>query len=162
MLSDDLDEVPEGFEGELFIGGVGVARGYAGNPAKTAEVFIPDPFGQPGSRMYRTGDRVRKLSGGCLGFCGRKDHQVKLHGHRIELGEIVAALEATEGVRESAVFLRRNRTGEDFLVAYVSAGSPPEAGKRTRPPRGFGGRFASVFLPTWFRESSFLIRSLET
>ena len=97
------------------------------NPAKTAELFLPDPFGQPGSRMYRTGDRVRKLSGGCLDFCGRKDNQVKLHGHRIELGEIAAAFEATEGVRESAVFLRRNRTGENCLVAYVSV----EHGNRT-------------------------------
>ena len=91
------------------------------------------------------------------------DHQVKLHGHRIELGEITAAIDSIDGVRESAVFLRRNRTGEDCLVAYVSVGiATRNWEKTTRPPRGFGGSFASVFLPTWFRESSFLIRSLET
>ena len=127
VLGDDLEEVPEGFEGELFIGGVGVGRGYLNDPAKTAERFIPDPFGQPGSRMYRTGDRVRKLSGGCLDFCGRMDDQVKLHGHRIELGEITAAIDSIDGVRESAVFLRKNRNGEDCLVAYVSV----EHGNRT-------------------------------
>ena len=115
VLNEALEETPEGFEGELFIAGVGVTRGYLGDPAKTAAAFLPDPFGEVGSRMYRTGDRVRKLSGGCLDFCGRKDDQVKLHGQRIELGEISAALDALPVVRESAVFLLK-----EYLVAYVA------------------------------------------
>ncbi|HEU4412266.1 MAG TPA: amino acid adenylation domain-containing protein, partial [Polyangiaceae bacterium] len=107
---------PPGVPGELCVGGVGVARGYLGRPALTAERFVPDPFSpEPGARLYRTGDLVRRLPDGRLEFLGRADHQVKVRGHRVELGEVEAALSALPGVRRAAAALRGGR-----LVAYVS------------------------------------------
>ncbi|MBG0828841.1 amino acid adenylation domain-containing protein [Planomonospora sp. ID67723] len=108
--------VPVGVPGELLIGGAGVATGYLGRPALTAERFVPGP---DGSRRYRTGDRVRLLRDGTLEFLGRTDNQVKLRGHRIELGEIEAAMDACPGVRQSVAAVRG-----DLLVAYVV----PDAG----------------------------------
>ncbi|WP_394841909.1 non-ribosomal peptide synthase/polyketide synthase [Pendulispora brunnea] len=109
--------VPRGAIGELCIGGAGLARGYAKQPARTAEKFIPDPFGAtPGQRLYRTGDRVRWLPSEELEYLGRADHQVKIHGYRIELGEIEAALAEHPEVRASVVIARDAR-----LVAYLVA-----------------------------------------
>ncbi|WP_394831236.1 non-ribosomal peptide synthase/polyketide synthase [Pendulispora rubella] len=109
--------VPRGAIGELCIGGAGLARGYANQPARTAEKFIPDPFGTtPGQRLYRTGDRVRWLPSEELEYLGRADHQVKIHGYRIELGEIESALAEHPEVRASVVIARDAR-----LVAYVVA-----------------------------------------
>ncbi|MBG0821564.1 amino acid adenylation domain-containing protein [Planomonospora sp. ID91781] len=105
------ETVPIGSPGELLIGGAGVATGYLGRPALTAERFVPGPGG---SRRYRTGDRVRLLRDGTLEFLGRTDHQVKLRGHRIEPGEIEAVLDACPGVRQSVAAVRG-----DLLVAYV-------------------------------------------
>lgn len=106
--------VPTGVTGELAIGGAGVAIGYHGRPALTADRFIPDPFGPPGSRLYRTGDRVRQRADGQLEFLGRFDNQVKVRGFRVEPGEIEAAILACEGVRQAAVIAR----GES-LLAYI-------------------------------------------
>ena len=101
--------------GELLVGGAGVGRGYLNDPARTAEVFIPDPYGvRPGARLYRTGDIVRWLDGGVLEYVGRVDHQVKVRGNRIELGEIEAALSKHPSVRDNVV-----ETRTDAIVAYV-------------------------------------------
>ena len=117
-----LDEaghlVPPGVVGEIFIGGDGVARGYRGRPDLTAERFLPDPFGAPGSRFYRTGDLGRLLDDGRFECLGRTDHQVKVRGFRIELGEVEAVLRALAGVREVVVVAARNGTDDPRLVAY--------------------------------------------
>ncbi|HEX6292587.1 MAG TPA: amino acid adenylation domain-containing protein [Herpetosiphonaceae bacterium] len=116
------EPVPLGVPGELHIGGVGLARGYHNRPALTAERFIPDPFGgEPGSRLYRTGDRVRLLPDGNLEYLGRIDDQVKVRGFRIELDEIAAALRQHPAVREAVVTTHGAESGERRLVAYVVA-----------------------------------------
>lgn len=120
ILDRGYQPVPIGVPGELFIGGVGLARGYAHRPALTAEKFVPNPYSQePGARLYRTGDLVRYLSDGAIEFLGRIDHQVKLRGFRIELGEIEAVLATHPAVREVVVLAREDTPGEKRLVAYV-------------------------------------------
>jgi len=124
VLDANLQLLPAGIAGDLYIGGLGLARGYLARPANTAASFIPDPFCQeednPGARLYKTGDRARYLSNGDLVFLGRKDHQIKLNGYRIELGEIEVALAQVAGVKEAAVMLREDRPGVIRLVAYYS------------------------------------------
>lgn len=125
--------LPPGIPGELHIGGRGVTRGYLGQPGATASRFVPDPFGEPGARMYRTGDRVRWRADGRLEFLGRLDQQVKLTGYRIELGEVEAHCASYADVRDVAVLAREDRPGETRLVAYVvfNPGASDIAGLRT-------------------------------
>ncbi|MEP7010064.1 MAG: amino acid adenylation domain-containing protein [Acidobacteriota bacterium] len=116
---DRFEIVPIGVPGELVVGGVGVGRGYLGEPSSTARSFVPDPFGgESGARLYRTGDLARRLRSGKLDFLGRIDHQVKVRGFRIELGEIETALNRLPQVRESAVSAIGEAVGNRFLVAY--------------------------------------------
>jgi acyl carrier protein len=110
----------EGAEGELYLGGVQVARGYLGRPELTAERFLPDPFsGEAGARLYRTGDLVRVLPGGALEWLERLDGQAKVRGFRIEPGEVEAALLRCAGVREAAAAVRRYAPGDTRLVGYA-------------------------------------------
>ena len=112
--------VPVGVVGELYLGGAGLARGYLNQPELTAEKFVKHPFSVDGeARLYRTGDLVRYLSDGRLEFVGRLDHQVKVRGYRVELGEVETALSRHSGVKECVVVAREEESGDKRLVAYV-------------------------------------------
>ncbi|WP_241562167.1 non-ribosomal peptide synthetase [Streptomyces hoynatensis] len=144
VLDDAMRPVPRGEEGELFIGGSGVARGYAGRPEATSLAFLADPFAErPGARMYRTGDRVRWNGEGRLEYLGRRDHQVKIRGHRVELEAVEAALRSVAGVREAAVAPDRARTR---LVGFVTAapGTDPRAVREA-----LSRRLPAVMVPAW-------------
>ncbi|MFE9256487.1 amino acid adenylation domain-containing protein [Streptomyces sp. NPDC006879] len=116
VLDDRLDPTPVGVPGELFLGGVQLAQGYVNRPALTAERFVAHESAGPGGRLYRTGDKVRRLRNGALEFLGRLDQQVKIHGYRIELGEVEQVLLAQPSVREAVVNVREGTR----LAAYVT------------------------------------------
>ncbi|WP_316522805.1 non-ribosomal peptide synthetase [Kitasatospora brasiliensis] len=129
VLDAAMAPVPVGVAGELYVGGVGVARGYGGRPELTAERFLPDPWGPAGSRLYRTGDVVAWNDEGGLEFLGRVDHQVKIRGVRIELGEIEAALTRLPYIAEAVAAVRTDPNGHQRLVGYLV----PVGGEPARP-----------------------------
>lgn len=152
VLDERLQPVPAGVEGELWVGGAGVARGYLGAAAATADRFVPHPFAPaPGARLYRTGDRARFRRDATLDCLGRADTQVKLRGFRIELGEIEAVLRTHPQVAAAAVLLREDTPGEKRLVAYVEARSP-EPPTEVALRRHLGGA-----LPDYMVAQSFVV-----
>jgi amino acid adenylation domain-containing protein len=134
VLDDNSQPVPRGTDGELYIGGAGVARGYLGRPEATARAFVDDPFTEvTGARLYRTGDIVRWNDDGTINFVGRRDHQVKIRGHRVEIGAVEAALRRAPGVRDAAVVTDATGTR---LAAFVVA----VAGTSAEDVRAFTAR----------------------
>ncbi|MGH9928151.1 MAG: amino acid adenylation domain-containing protein, partial [Pyrinomonadaceae bacterium] len=120
VLDENLNAVPVGVKGELYIGGVGLARGYINDPERTAQCFIANSFSRDlGGRMYKTGDVVRSQRSGELEFVGREDNQVKVRGYRIELGEIEAVLLQHAAVQTGVVELKQSETGERILIGYM-------------------------------------------
>ncbi|CAM5641269.1 Tyrocidine synthase 3 [Streptomyces tanashiensis] len=126
VVDAHLRPTPLGIPGELLIGGDGVAHGYLGRPELTAERFVPNPFGPPGTRLYRTGDQAVRTPDGDIDFLGRIDDQVKIRGHRIELGEIESALLEHPALAQAAVAVRTEDDGEPFLAGYLvpATGAP--------------------------------------
>lgn len=149
LLDRDDNLAPDGVPGELCIGGELLSRGYHDVPALSAERFCPDPFGAPGSRLYRTGDRVRRLPNGTYEYLGRIDQQVKLRGFRIELGEIESRLQSHPQVRQALVIVREDRPGDRRLVAYVIHHAEPLAGAVLRD-------YLSAHLPDYMVPSAFV------
>ncbi|WP_206743421.1 non-ribosomal peptide synthetase, partial [Streptomyces graminilatus] len=121
ILDPSLAPVPPGVPGELFIAGTGVGPGYLGEPRRSSERYVPDPYAdEPGARMYRTGDLARLRADGQLDFLGRQDHQVKVRGNRIELGEVETALRAVPGVGDAVVTVDRDAAGQQRLVGWFT------------------------------------------
>ncbi len=153
VLNHRLEPVPVGVAGELYIGGAGLARGYLNRPELTAERFVSDPFsGEPGARLYKTGDQVRWRADGNLEYLGRLDDQVKFRGFRIELGEIEASLARHPGLRRSVVVAREEEPGDKRLVAYlvpVDQAAPPSAAELRS--------FLSRGLPEFMIPSAFVV-----
>ncbi len=138
VLDNQQELLPTGVWGEFYVGGGGVARGYLNRPELTAERFVPDPFNpRAGARLYRTGDVGRYLANGELEYLGRADAQVKIRGHRIELGEVEVALHAHERVREAVVLAKEDASGDKRLVAYVVAARDAEGQPIVDELRGF-------------------------
>jgi thioesterase domain-containing protein/acyl carrier protein len=152
VLDGRLEPVAMGLAGELYLTGLGLARGYLGQPEATAGAFVPDRFcAQAGGRLYRTGDRVRRLPDGRLEFLGRMDRQVKVRGFRIELGEVEVALARHPAVGETVAMVREDRTGDRRLVACVvpREGEPAVAELRS---------FLRGLLPEYMIPSHFVFR----
>ncbi|MFM0530016.1 condensation domain-containing protein, partial [Paraburkholderia strydomiana] len=157
VLDADLNRVPLGAVGELYVGGAGLARGYLGRAALSAQRFVPDPYGAPGARLYRSGDLARRLPDGDLEYLGRNDDQVKLRGFRIELGEIQAALRAHPEVRDVAVLVSGHGNGNNAndnrrLIAYVVPRGGPDAGDAGRWQTWLAARLPAHMVPSSYVE----------
>ncbi|MBV9775387.1 MAG: amino acid adenylation domain-containing protein, partial [Gemmatimonadetes bacterium] len=149
VLDRALRPAPVGVPGELYLGGDAPARGYLGRPELTAEKWVPDPFSaEPGARLYRTGDRARRLASGELEFLGRVDQQVKIRGFRVEPGEVESALEGHPAVREAAVLVRDDSAGQKRLVAYVVPAAGAGAAETAEVRRWLGERLPKYMIPS--------------
>ncbi len=153
VLDAHLEPVPVGVAGDLYLAGIGLARGYLNDPARTAEAFIPNPD-RPGERMYRTGDRGLYRADGNILFLGRKDDQIKIRGLRVELGEIESVLATHPAVRQCAVVAHKRPDGY-YLVAYcvllpAPAGSDPSWGSTERQRDFLGGLLPQHMVPSRF------------
>ncbi|HEX4963095.1 MAG TPA: non-ribosomal peptide synthase/polyketide synthase, partial [Thermoanaerobaculia bacterium] len=153
LLDSTFQPVPLGVPGEVYVGGAGLAEGYLGRPELTAERFVPNPFGEPGSRLYKSGDLARRLPDGDIEYLGRIDHQVKIRGFRIELGEIESALVRHPSVREAVVLAVEDteRTGDRRLVAWAV----PVAGET--PTLSELRAFAGASLPDYMLPSAVVL-----
>ncbi|WP_344403419.1 amino acid adenylation domain-containing protein [Dactylosporangium fulvum] len=145
LLDDELAPVADGEPGDVWIAGFGLARGYLGAPSTTADRFWPDPFGPPGTRMYRTGDRASRLPDGNLQFLGRSDRQVKIRGFRVEPGQVENAVRACAGVRDAVVVAADDPVSGARLIAYVEGEHTPAADVALRAE--LAGRLPAVMLP---------------
>ncbi|MFJ8166178.1 amino acid adenylation domain-containing protein [Streptomyces sp. NPDC096136] len=150
VLDARLRPVPRGVQGELYIAGDGLARGYQDRPELTAERFVPSPFGPAGARMYRTGDLVRWNKAGQLEYIARTDHQVKVRGFRIELGEIEHVLAGHPAVSQAAVVVRESRQGDKSIVGYVvpEADAGPAAALLPELTAHLRGRLPDYMVPS--------------
>jgi amino acid adenylation domain-containing protein len=155
VLDGNLAPVPVGVVGELYIGGLGVGRGYLHDPARTQAAFIPDPFSQqPGARLYRTRDLARRRADGNLDFLGRVDHMIKIRGFRIEPGEIETALALHPAIREAAVLARVHPAGERRLVGYVV---PSKQGAEDVPGGEELRKFLAARLPQYMVPATYCV-----
>jgi amino acid adenylation domain-containing protein len=148
ILDGNMQPLPVGVPGELYIGGTQVGRGYWRRPDLTDERFVPDPF-NPGGRLYRTGDLARWLPDGAVEYLGRLDHQVKLRGFRIELGEIESVLSQDPAVKQAVVVVREDTPGDQQLVAYLTAsnrGAPNSADLKAL----LSTKLPDYMVPSWF------------
>jgi amino acid adenylation domain-containing protein len=151
ILDENLERVPPGRLGELYIGGVGVARGYRNRPDLTAEKFVPNPFSSnPEARLYRTGDFGSYLENGQIAFAERADDQLKIRGHRVETNEIVAVLGRHPAVQSSMVVAREDKAGNKYLVAYIVTSSECELTRKDLR------EFLRTFLPEYMVPTVFV------
>jgi acyl carrier protein len=152
ILDSHLQPVPVGVPGELHIGGDGLARGYLNRPELTTEKFIPDPFSdKPDARLYKTGDLARYLPNGNIEFLNRIDHQIKIRGFRVELGELEAVLVQHPSVREVVALVREDSPGDKRLIAYIIPSQTPP------PPINELRHFLQQTLPNYMVPSAFVM-----
>lgn len=162
LLDEHGRQVGPGGEGQIHTGGVAVTRGYLGRPGATSLRFLPDPYAdEPGARMYATGDRGRMRADGLIEYLGRFDDQVKVRGHRVELGEVEAAVNSHPDVRDACVVLVREESGAERLVAHlVPAGPPGEPGRRASLAAHLARRLPEYMRPGDYVEHDVLPRGL--
>ncbi|MDN5636173.1 MAG: AMP-binding protein, partial [Brevibacterium sp.] len=149
VLDSRLSPVPEQATGELYIAGLNLARGYVDRPGTTSERFVADPFSNDGSRMYRTGDIVRRPLNGGIEFLGRSDEQIKLRGYRVELSEVELALQADPRIGSAVVEIRQNKAGYAQLLGYVTAHSQVDTAEVRR---GMKARVPDYMVPSFIMQ----------